>query len=281
MNPLDDTRPTRRECHDDAEFLVGSWNRLDVLAAVADGPRSRTELDERTDASSVTLSRILSDLEARGWIARTGGSYEATSAGRFVASTVTDLLDELQALHHLGDHVTWIPLDEFEFDLSRLRDATVVTPTWNDFSAYTEEMVDLVPEATEIHSLATGLDREVARAMGEAALDGDLALELVYDPAVVDAIAADADLSRLFGDLADADRATVYRYRGDESLTMLGVYRGGGERSDGVYLCGEHDEGAPPGTVHTTDGEVWAWAESYFEARRAKAERLDAAVFTP
>lgn len=281
MSGIDESEALRTESHDDVEFLAGSWNRLDVLEAVVDGPRTRTELDERTDVSSVTLSRILSDLEARGWITRTRGSYEATPAGTFVVSRVRDLLAELQTVHHLGENVAWIPVDRFDFDITRLQDATVITPSWDDFSAYTRAMVDLLDESTEIRSIATGLDSEFVRAMAEACLDGTLTLELVYEPAVVDAIVADDELSSLFADLADSDRAAVYRYRGDDDLLMLGVYRGRADRADGVFLCGEHDEGAPPGTVQSTDSGVWEWAASTFASRRAASERLDAGVFTP
>lgn len=48
---------------------------------------------------------------------------------------------------------------------------------------------------------------------------------------------------------------------------MLAVFRGRGERADGVYVCGEYDDGTPPGTVHTTDSAVRSWPESYFDAR--------------
>lgn len=52
--------------------------------------------------------------------------------------------------------------------------------------------------------MANGLDPEVVRAIGDAAIDGVLSPELVYEPAVIDAI-TDDELSGLFDDLGTSD----------------------------------------------------------------------------
>lgn len=280
---MNDTE-TDRGCEtarDSVEFLVSSWNRLDVLDAAASAPRTRNELRDTADVSRVTLSRILSDLEAQGWIARDGDVYEATRAGAFVAAEVGRVLENVETLNRLEDNVEWIRLDQFDFDLCRLRDAELITPSWDDFSAQTRRLVDLVYECTAIRGIGTGMDREFMRAVGDAAIDGDLAVELVFEPAVVDAINSEPGLTRLFRDLSDAEDATVYRYRGHDPLMELGIHETQAGADDVVMLCGEYDEGAPPGTVRTTDPKVRSWAESYFESRRGESHRLRAAVFTP
>lgn len=265
----------------DTAFLAGSWNRLDVLEAVAAEPRTRAALLETVDVSRVTLSRILSDLESRGWLAQEGDTYEATTAGAYVASEVDQLLANLGTLNLLGENISWLRLEEFGFDLAHLDDADVITPSWDDFSAQTSRLIDLVSDCTSIRGIGTGLDRAFMKAVHAETLDGSLEVDLVFEPPVVDAINAEPELARRFQELADHEDATIRRYQGNESLMELGINETVPDRQDVVMLCGEHDVGAPPGTVASTDDTVWDWAVSYFERRRASSHRLRADSFTP
>lgn len=173
---------------DDVEFLSRSSSRVQVLNEITDSPRTRHELRELTGASRVTINRIVDDLEDRGWIVRENGRCEATAQGAFAAEEFTRVLDNLGTLDHLDEHVHWIQLDQFDFDLCELQDANVITPTWDDFGAYTRTLVDLVYDSTAIRAIGTGLHREFVQALGDATLKGDLSLELIYKPEVIDAI---------------------------------------------------------------------------------------------
>lgn len=261
-------------------FLAGSWNRLEVLGAIAESPRTRAELRDLVDVSRVTLSRILADLEDRGWVTRETDGYRTTRSGTVVAGEIGGTLANLRTLERLGENVSWIRLEEFDFPLARLADAEIITPTWDDFSAQTSMLVDLVYRCERIRGLGTGMDREFMRAIGDATLNGDLSVEIVFKPAVVEAINAEPELSRLFRDLADADDTAIYRYNGQTPLMELGINETKGDASNPVMLCGEHAEGAPPGTVKTTDPVVRDWAVDFFTARRSEAHRLNAPVFT-
>lgn len=266
---------------EDVAFLARSASRVTVLEAISGSPRARHELREATGASRVTVNRILDDLEARGWIVHDDGTYEPTPLGAVVAEEFTRLLDNLETLDHLGEHVNWMHIDRFEFDLRRLRDATVVTPTWDDFAAYTNTLIDLVYDSTAIRAIGTGLHREFVKALADASINGDLSLELIYTPAVIDAILSEANLSRLVRDLADVKGANLYRYHGEEPLMMLLIHETIDPRDDVTLLCGQHEEDAPPGTVETPDERVRAWAEGVFESVRADSALLEADVLRP
>lgn len=281
MASTEEGPPWTKEARKDIEFLASSWNRLDVMDALSDQPRTRDELREITPVSRVTLSRILSDLEARGWIARQDDSYETTSAGQFVADNMSRLLDNVQTLNRLGENVEWIRLDQFDFDLNCLQDANLIMPSWDDFSAQTRTLVDLVYESSTIKGIGTGLDREFMRALADATLNGDLSLDLIFTADVIEAINDEPDLMRLFRDLTDATGAEIYRYNGEDAVMEMGIHETNEPDENVVMLCGEYEDGAPPGTVESTDPQVREWAESYFEARRAESHRLKAAVFTP
>lgn len=265
----------------DVTFLVSSWNRYDVLRSVVSAPRPRDELRDTVGVSRVTLSRILSDLEARGWVTRRDEGYEATRAGSIVAAELTDFVASVRSLNRLGEHAEWIRLEAFDFDLARLEDAELITPSWDDRSAQTGRIVELVAESRHVRAVGTGLDRTVVKAVCDATIDGDLSVELVFDPSVVEAIADESELACPFADLAATDWASVYRYTGQESLLELGIAETTGDGEDVVMLCGEYGDGAPPGTIRSTDPVVRNWAESYFEARRGDSRLLDPGVFTP
>lgn len=281
MTSPEDPRRVTEPARDDLEFLVGSWNRLDVLEALVDGPRTRGELRDITPVSRVTLSRILSDLEDRGWIVRQEAGYTTTSAGQFVAEEVNRLLANVQTLNRLGENVEWIRLDQFDFDLSYLDDADIIMPSWDDFSAQTSTIIELVNETTALRGIGTGLDREFIKAVVDATMSGELSTELIFTSDVIEAVNTEPELSRLFRDLSDAADADVYRYNGETDVMELGIHETSPQDDDVVMLCGEYEEGAPPGTIRSTDPRVREWAASYFDARRAESHRLKAAVFTP
>lgn len=103
---------------DYVEFLAGSPNCVEVLDAIAEAPRARHELRELTRASRVTVSRVLSDLEARSWIGHANGQYEPTLWGAFVASEFTQLLANREVTQQIDGTSRRLPADEFEFDLA-------------------------------------------------------------------------------------------------------------------------------------------------------------------
>jgi len=87
----------------DVEFLARSPYRVDALAALSEGPRSRAELRELTDASASTVGRLLCEFEKRRWIRRNGHRYEATQLGRFVAGGMAELIDRIETERALRD----------------------------------------------------------------------------------------------------------------------------------------------------------------------------------
>lgn len=266
---------------DDIEFLVSSWNRHDILNEIVDGPKTRHQLKDETEVSRTTLSRILADLEDREWVRRVNNQYESTNRGEFVATELSRLVGNLKTLDQLGEAVDWLHINEFDFDLHHLQDATVVTPTWSDFTAQTSTIMEQVVESAHIRAIGTGLDREFFHLLGEQAATGVLDLELILAPDVADLIPDEPELARVFQDIADSPEATVYRYGGESALMMLGLFTMEDESDNHVMVCGNHDDGASPGLVKSEQDPVWTWAESYFESRLVDSNPLEPTVFTP
>lgn len=275
MNPIDDTQSNRHKAHDDVEFLANSWNRFDVLDAVAEGPRTRTELKELTNVSRVTLSRVLSDLEDRGWIVRETDRFEATNNGAVVAAAVSRLLDRLKTADEIGEALEWLPVHEFDFDLHHLRGMTVIQPDHHDLNAPTRDLIDMMYESSQIRTIATGINHEGMTVLRDEAVSGDLTLEYILTPQVIDAVANDPELRDLIADMCEAQGADVYRYLGDTPVPMVALI------DEHVVICGHGDGDLPPGTIETTNDVVRSWAKSYLDDRLAEARLLETETFPP
>jgi DNA-binding HxlR family transcriptional regulator len=109
---------------EDVAFLARSEHRLHLLGLLAGGPCSREELRERMDATRVTLSRILGDLEDRGLIRRRNseGGYELSTFGELVYRDFARLLGTVSVGQTYPDLISRLPTDRFDSDLRHLVD---------------------------------------------------------------------------------------------------------------------------------------------------------------
>lgn len=256
------------------EYLARSPSRLEVLDAIHEESRTRNELKEMTDVSRVTLSRLLGNFEDRGWIERRNGRYETTSIGSFVVTELTGLLANIETVDHLDGVMEWLPTEEFDFDLTCLRDAEVSTSSWGDHTAQIRHVAESIPGSDRIVATASGVSREVVDALWETTVDGDTWFEGIYDTTALDVVRTDAELRQQHRDMLASGTTDCLLYEGDEEpLPMLMTC------DDTVILCGHDEDGPPPGTLETTDERVRSWAESYFDAIRAESTPLDRDVF--
>ena len=104
---------------DAVDWLTRSEHRVEVLKALAEGQRSRSELQESTGVSRVTSNRMLAELEDRNWIRRDSQDYEITPTGRLVFEDFNRLSDTTATGQKLGDIQQYLPTEEFDFDLQR------------------------------------------------------------------------------------------------------------------------------------------------------------------
>lgn len=70
---------------------------------------------------------MLADFAERDWITHWNDQYQPTPEGAFVASEVERLLENMETAVKLDGALGWLPTDEFEFDLRRLRDAEITS----------------------------------------------------------------------------------------------------------------------------------------------------------
>lgn len=136
-------------------YLTRSKNRLRVLETLTESipkpgldppdyePR---ELQHRTEASEATVNRILNEFQERGWAERnTDGEYAATALGQGIAIGIAPVIDSIEAIDHLGEALSILPLSELSIDLGHFRDATVREPQGPqpvDFGEYLSDVLE-------------------------------------------------------------------------------------------------------------------------------------------
>lgn len=258
----------------DLEFLTRSSNRLDVLDAILDTPRSRRELRDDTAFSRVTLSRILNDLTERGWVAPRNGHYEITPEGAIVGAEVRRLVTNLDAVDTLGETLAWLPTDQFDFELGRLANAEVLVPDGYDLTGQIRWVAHRVRNGGYIRSVGTWVAAEILESFVELTTTGNCRFEGVVEASVVDHVRADAELQPLVEALLESDQVCLYKYEGAEAKTTMSVF------PDGVLLCGRRDAQSFPQAVGSTDDTVVAWATAHFESLRDESILLTSDAFT-
>lgn len=271
MVPLDDL-----EDHiESVEYLARSPSRLQVLDLIHDGSQSRSELDEQVDVSRVTLGRVLSNFENRGWIRRMNGEYETTPEGEYIASELSKLLRNIGTLDHLDGAMDWLPIERFDFDLTCLRDAEVATADWSDHTAQIQRVADVIDGASRIAATASGVSRDVADSIWEATTTGNATVELIIDGTALSIIQTDPELARKHREMIANGDTEILHYDGaDTPLLMVSVC------DDTVILCGHDDDGPPPGTLESTHETVRNWAESYIDSVRGDSTQLTPDAFS-
>ena len=258
---------------DHVEFLARSESRIRVLDAIHEQPRTRNELKELTDISRFTLSRTLADFEDRGWIERVGKRYETTGKGAVIAAEFETLLANLDMAETLDGALEWLQVEKFDFDLARLEDAEVITPSQSDHTAHMRRPAALFERSDRIRTIATGVAYENIEAIRKATVEGDLQFTGILDADSFKAVRAESELADAIVDILTADGTEMFHYDGEDTLVMLII------GDDAVQMCGHHEDDPAPGTIETANLDIRSWAESYFASVRAEATPIEPETF--
>lgn len=250
---------------DEVLFLARSGNRIEALRRLSEGESTRADLCAALDVSQPTMGRILRALEARNWAVREGKRYRATPTGRLVAAGVADLLDRLEAEGRLRDVVEWLP-DGLDFDLRRLADATITTPTTTRPNAPISRMVDLLRNTDRALFLSHAFNEAKLDLLRERA--DDLAARGVFSESAIEPVVADPTLRRRLREALSG--AGVEIRVTDESVPVAVEVT-----DDRTHLLLRDGDGVVRASLDTDDDAVRAWAESMHERYWADARPFD------
>ncbi|MDS0298104.1 DUF1724 domain-containing protein [Halogeometricum sp. S1BR25-6] len=258
---------------EEIEFLALSANRVQVLDALREGRQTRRELVERTGASQPTLGRILRDFTDRHWIERDGDGYAATATGRLVAAEFTDLLETLETEKKLREVVQWLLTEEMGFDLRRLSDATITTPSQTRPGAPVQRVLELLERAESVRIFSYAFNEQSLDVIRRRTVEEGQTFRGVFSPAAVDALAHDSALRRRLHELTDHEDAAVRLYDGEIPLAVTIT-------DDVAHLFLRDENGLLRAAIDSDDPEVLAWAEARFERYWEESSSLDAEKLT-
>ena len=260
---------------DDVAFLIRSPNRAAVLVALSDTPRDRAALREHVGVSRVTVGRITTDLEGRGWVERQGSEYVATNAGRSVARAYEQFLDTVETTRRLEPLLEFLPVSAFGFDLAALGDAEVVTPTPTDPGRHLTRLRELFAESDEVRMVVHAVAPRVVASSYEVSLAGDHRTSGVVTPEVLEAMRANDEVREKIRTMLE--RGSIELYERPSVPYQVATF-------DGTALLSADDEmGVPRGIVVTDSPPVLEWVTAEFERLRAEATAVtvDGLVGTP
>jgi DNA-binding MarR family transcriptional regulator len=260
-----------REAFEQAAFLGGSPNRLELLEALREcGPTKRSDLVEATEMSRVTVKRILDDLEAQGWTVNERGTYRLTPAGEVVEEEFRRLLETLATIAPLTKVLPWLPAD-FDVDVRHLAGARVTVPTWSDSVAPVRRAADVCEGLQTLRVCASGVAPDVVRGIRDAAVVDGAQVEVVLTR---DANAVVGRHPAMRGWVDDLVRAGGRLYEHPGHPYLLGVF-------DLTAGIGANDEqGIPRGFVESRDRAVVDWTMATIDRCRDEASLVDPEAFT-
>lgn len=259
---------------EEIDFLARSDHRVGVLEGLTVGPRDRRELRDATGASSPTMSRVLSDFEARRWIVRHGPTYELTPLGEFVADRFLDLRDAMGVERKLRDVWHWLPREMEGFSVDLFADAVVSYPGPGYPYEPIERLTTLIEGTTRLRGFDSILFKSISNeVVCQAVLDG-MELEFVYSPTALEKTIA-WNPERVM-EAASRENCRVYVHEDlpDESRCGLGIVDG----RAGI-CCHDPGTGALTAVIDTAAPAAREWAVSTFEGIRDAAEPVEPQVF--
>lgn len=259
---------------EEIDFLARSNHRVGVMEELTAGSQERRDLRAATGASTPTMSRILTDFEARRWIVRDGPIYELTPLGEFVANRFLDLREAMEIERKLRDVWQWLPREMDGFSVDLFADATVSYPG----PGYPYEPVERLTHLIKGTNRLRGFDNIVYKSINneavcQAVLDG-MELEYVYSPTALEGTftwnpervmeAASREHCHVFvhDDLPDGNRCG------------LGIV----DDRAGI-CCHDAETGALTAVIDTDAPEAREWAIATFEHVRREAEPVEPQAF--
>lgn len=257
------------------EFHARSANRvkaLDVLT-VTNGSIERRTLEEVSEISRPTLSRILDDFEKRGWVIQDHHRYEVTHLGEFVNQEFQRLIERMAVVQTLHEVVQWFPDDGYGFDLSRLSAADIVRPSKEDALAPTNNIVRRLETAEQVRLLSYTVLPVCFDVCRRKVVDGNQTVDLVFDSSALTTVENNQTLIAGARDLLDSGSATLSHYDGELPYIVIIT-------DEVVNLCLSGKDGSPRAVIDTTDEAVRTWAETTFESYCRRATPLDSTLFT-
>ena len=258
---------TRRTPLDDVEYLSSSGYRVEVLEFLADEERTRRELHDLTAISQPTLGRLLGGFEERGWIVRDGQQYRLTGLGSMLAEDFAGLLDTVETVQDLAELRGRLPVDEMDFDVRLLREATITTPRPPDVFAHLRRAEEIVRDASRVRTLVATFSLDTLPKQREWVLEHGQREEVIMAADALDGLVSQPEAIGTVREVLANENMTVYRYEGEIPVGLT--------LADDVAVLVPYDEqNAPCALIETENETVRAWLTRTLDEYRDRATAI-------
>lgn len=256
----------------DDGILETAVQRKSVLAALAEGPHHRHELQEALGVSKATCHRIVRSFDEKGLLRRTDDGYELTELGRVVAEQVGAFERTVHAAYQLEPLLEAFASATVDFDVELFTDATITRPQPDDPSPPVHRYLELFQEAQFVRTVArkSFVPPLYLEEIFESGLEDDKDGGIVIYPksAAKKQITEYPELHRTMDEEGIPIRYRIY----DRSPFGMTIYD-----DDHVGLRAYDEE---TGTLvlfaDTDDPEALAWAEGVFDHYYERSEPVSA-----
>lgn len=251
----------------DEEILAVALERRSVLAALAEAPHHRQELQDRLDLSKTTCHRIVRTFDERGLLHRTDTGYELTTKGELVERQVDAYVRNVRAACQLEPIAEAFEGTGVEFDVELFADARITRPDPSDPTLPLNREFELFEEA------------ETFRTVDGNQYVPPLYLEQLFEMGIERGMHGEHITTKDVLDQRLADHAEIHkkhqevpaklRYRIHEEIPFgLVLY----DESHVIVRAYDEDTGSVVVMADTDDPGAIAWARDVVDHYRAEAE---------
>lgn len=252
---------------DRLNFLTGSETRWSILLALADEEKSFADLRTELDVPQSTLNRNLGKLTTEGWVSENSDrTYTLTQTGAFFLDRFQPLEDALTVVERLADYPDAFPLEEFDFDVSRLADGDWHLASENKPYTAINAARRTFKTGTKIRGFLPYYNPAYTDVAESIAATPEASLLGMVPKHQLDLATDDVDFD--IGEL-DGPGHVEYRVWDADPDYALGIID-----DEKVVLTGHHEGGMPSVMVETDDEEVREWAREAFKTRLDQSESI-------
>ncbi|MCG1004761.1 MULTISPECIES: winged helix-turn-helix domain-containing protein [Halobacterium] len=253
-------------------FLTRSEHRFHVLNLLADGARSREALRDQLDATRVTLSRILGDLEDRELIRRRtlDREYELSAFGEAVHRDLVRLQDTITVGQTYPRLISRLPTDWFDFDLRCLADGEHVHGNSEDPLAAARVIANAIRGGASCESLVGTFTSLPMYGYEQAIQNGtDPEVCVVFDSNVTDTMVEDPSLRAKWREIQSQTDSIVYFSLDERVPCTVDLVDG-----ETVFLTVDREHETGFDIISCSHPDVVAWADRVIAEYRDRAVPL-------
>ena len=253
-------------------FLTRSEHRFHVLDLLADGVSSRAELRDQLDATRVTLSRILGDLEDRDLIQQrtSDRGYELSTFGEVVHRDLVRLQGTIKAGQAYPELISRLPTDWFDFDLRCLANGEHVHGKSEDPLAAARVIANAIKGGSSCESLVGTFTSLPMYGYEQAIRNGnEPEVQVVFDSNVTETMVEDSSLRTKWREIQSQIDSTVYFSLDERVPCTVDLIDG-----ETVFFTVDRDQETGFDIISCSHPDVVAWADQVIGEYRDHAVPL-------